>query len=51
MGQHPAFWDDLACDLADPEFLEAYVVISQEIAAHNARRNTDAPGPSGPDSI
>lgn len=32
MAKHSAFWDDLARDLEDPEFLREYVVESMRIA-------------------
>jgi DNA-binding phage protein len=32
MSKHSAFWDDLAHDLEDPEFLREYVVESMRIA-------------------
>lgn len=32
MTQHTAFWDDLARDLEDPEFLREYIVESMRIA-------------------
>jgi hypothetical protein len=41
------FWDDLARDLEDPEFFEAYVAASLEITAHDASMNSDEPGPDG----
>lgn len=40
MGKHSAFWDDLARDLEDPEFLREYVVESMRIATIDAIVNT-----------
>jgi hypothetical protein len=45
-----AFWDDLARDLKDPEFFEAYVDASLEITARDTCMNSDGPGPDGPGS-
>jgi transcriptional regulator with XRE-family HTH domain len=36
MGEHSAFWDDLARDLEDPAFLREYVVESMRIATIDA---------------
>lgn len=36
MEEHSAFWDDLAQDLEDPEFLREYVVESMRIATIDA---------------
>jgi DNA-binding phage protein len=40
MTTHTAFWDDLAHDLEDPEFLREYVVESMRIATIDAIVNT-----------
>ena len=40
MTKHSAFWDDLAQDLQDPEFLREYVVESMRIATIDAIINT-----------
>lgn len=48
MSSRSAFWDDLARDLEDPEFFDAYVTVSLEIAAFDAHMTADEPDPSGP---
>lgn len=37
MTKHTAFWDDLARDLEDPEFLREYVAESMRIATIDAK--------------
>lgn len=39
-----AFWDDLAEDLKDPEFLRTYIVESIRIATMDRRRGTAGHG-------
>jgi hypothetical protein len=50
MSHRSVFWDDLAGDRDDPEFFNAYVTASLEIAAADARTNAEEPGPAGPRS-
>jgi hypothetical protein len=40
MTQHTAFWDDLARDLAEPEFEREYVAESRRIAEFDEAMNT-----------
>lgn len=48
MTQRSAFWDDLANDLADPEFEREYVTESRQIAEFDEATNADDTRPINP---
>lgn len=48
MTQHSAFWDDLADDMADPEFEREYAVASRQIAEVDEAMNPADTRPFNP---
>jgi len=48
MTRHNAFWDDLARDLADPEFEREYAAESRRIADFDAAINASDKRPINP---
>jgi hypothetical protein len=45
MSRQSVFWDDLARDLEDSDFVEAYATASLKVAAHDTRISAEKPGP------
>ena len=48
MTQHSAFWDDLAGDMADPEFEREYAAASRQIAELDEAMNAADTRPINP---